>query len=174
MEEIFQYDIIDQMFYEGYAPKVHNCCYGGFRWSKDAEDIMRELQKTMSYKTQPLSFFKDMNIQISFINAKVITYLERNQIEHSGKYSQLDFSFVKMEYYDSIDVQEYDGNEYLEFNFDRYFRKTTLDIIKDLSLFDDQKIEAIKNIKEEDIQKVIIDREEVTLEQSNLPPVVKL
>lgn len=145
--------IVDLMFEKGYIPYFYNGCYGGRGHSKEY-DVLSSL-----FPVKDTSFYEGYSISSTIIaksinDAKLLIFLCEKA---NGTHSRPVFDFVKIEYYNYINIKEYDGFETIIFNKTKYHLAQTRLVVYDDSYTASEKINKIKLILEDKCEESIID-----------------
>lgn len=144
IEEIIDYNIIDDMWHNGYSPKIYNFGYGCLIFSLGYELLLDALKRAVGN-------MNDDYLQIlrsDFLKAKVIYYLEKNNHRVVDGGVNVSFDFVKKDLTDYIRVKEINNRSLsteLIFEEERYFR-TTVDKIINSDSSAERKVKQIDDL----------------------------
>lgn len=144
--------IVDLIFEKGYIPYFYNGCYGG-RCHLKEYDVLSSL-----FPVKDTSFYEGNIISSTIIgkainDAKLLIFLCEKD---NGTHSRPVFDFVKIEYYNYINIKEYDGFETIIFNKTKYHLEQTRLVVYDDSYTASEKINKIKLILEDTCEESII------------------
>lgn len=146
INKVMERNIVDDMLDDGYIPMIYNGCHGVSDMSERVYAlcylISKEFEnndrfKHVIYGENAEKFYSD------FIEAKVIMFLGDKA---NGEHSRPVFDFIKYDFYDYIDIREYDGKESLFFNRSRHFDSAIKTVLKDTKINNDEKIERMNRI----------------------------
>lgn len=159
ISQVIKRNIVDDMFDEGYIPKIYNGCHGGRRMSNKAKSLVKSIYKEFE-DNKEFEKYGEMKQRLlsEFIKAKVILFLGK---EANCSYSSLVFDFVRIDLFMFVEIEEYDGLESLSFDEDSYLSHTMKSILKDTNINNDEKILKMNVLVDTKIDNVIVDFEDV-------------
>lgn len=162
IEDVLSFNIIDQMWYLGYTPKIYCGNYAGLCLSNGVNILKTKIEKAIGFEDRNFCSVESYDRQRSydaFIEAKIIMYMKDKGHIIGYSNSEPVFSFVRkdlLRFVNTVAV-DYGNSESLYFNYDYFFRISIGEII---SSSDSSCIkEKITKIIDEEFDDVIIELE---------------
>ena len=128
-----------------YVNVMYNTCYGGFSLSKAAVNEYKrkcpEAQDVSSYR-------------ILRHDPVMVGIVQRMGELANGRCAKVELCKIPVQYVDYYEIEEYDGMEHVEIQYDRFKLDAVKLVLKDEGLNESEKLSRISAVLKEDEEKV--------------------